>query len=128
MSIKLGICMECGKEFCRVTESHATVDCINNLKALVEEHKSRIKELEDEVCCEHQAAVDMFCKYDETKDLLEEYKRVVEPLKKEVEYLSTMWHKCSKLEGALIRARDQLAMYRADYSVQQINKVLESND
>jgi hypothetical protein len=42
--------------------------------------EERVKELEDEVVCEHQAAVDMFCKYDELRDALE---KIADPRKRD---------------------------------------------
>lgn len=46
-----GICMECGTEFCRTTEKHSYVDCINNLKKKISdmfiEHES-VKRTKDQ--------------------------------------------------------------------------------
>jgi hypothetical protein len=28
-----GMCMECGTEYCRVTEKHEVVDCLNKMRA-----------------------------------------------------------------------------------------------
>ena len=103
--------MECNSEFCRVTEQHTAVDCINTLK----KENEHLKDL-----CEQWGK-----ERDKIQKELEEWKGVVEPLKKEVDYLSTMWNKNSKLTDALIRARDQLAMYKADYTVKKINEVLD---
>lgn len=46
------------------------IDCVQNTQLLVviDTLRAKTEELQDAVLCEHQAAVDMFCKYDDMKD------------------------------------------------------------
>lgn len=65
--------------------------------------ESRVKELEDEVICEHQAAVDMFCKYDELRDENASLRKVVQAAR---EWIKDDGFECGYLIYDAIRELD----------------------
>ena len=76
-----------------VSQKHLTLDTVDmqfcsdwlkdEIKALFAQVKNleeQISGLQDDVVCEHRAAVDMFCKYDESIEALE---KIADPRKRD---------------------------------------------
>lgn len=57
-----GYCMECGKEYCRVTERHNVADCINGLKRERDSLRTMLEKA-DKIILDIHAQITTFSKY-----------------------------------------------------------------